>query len=307
MSKDMDFAPIVLLTYRRIETLKKVIKALQNNCLSRESMLIIYSDGPASTRDADEVRQVREYLISIKGFASLEIHLSDENLGLARSVKKAVSETFQRFEKLILLEDDILCSSDFLEYMNQSLQLYEHNRQIFSITGYRYPFDLPGSYSNDIFLMPRSCPWGWATWRNRWSEIDWSNDYYDLLANNSYLKNHFVKRNGYDWLQVARMRRKGIMDVWSDYWNFTHFKFDAYSLAPVRMKSNHIGYDHYAVNERFGTRIQEHVLPASSPFTLPRNIAVNQEIMDTVTWYFRGTPLYNFKREVRIFTGIDMA
>ena len=300
-------APIVLLTYRRLDTLKKVVEAIKSNPESAKSLLIIYSDGPKTAREADEVRAVRDYLIGIKGFSSIEIHLSEENLGLARSVKKAVDETFQRFDRLILLEDDIICSPDFLDYMNKSLTEYEHDSRIFSVTGYRYPFDLPLGYAHDVFLMPRSCPWGWATWRNRWNKIDWSTDYYELLERNDYLKKQFVKRNGYDWLQVARMRRKGIMDVWSDFWNFTHFKFDAYSLAPVRMKSNHIGYDHFAVNERTGTRIQEHILPESSPFSLPKNIQPEQQVLDTVTWYFSGTPLYNIKREIRIFTGLDFA
>ncbi len=300
-------APIVLLTYRRLDVLKQVVDTLKDNPLAHQSPLIVYSDGPSGSREAAEVNQVRDFLGGLTGFASIEIHLSDENLGLARSVKKAVNETFQRYDRLILLEDDIICSSDFLQYMNDSLEMYATNPHIFSVTGYRYPFDLPAGHAYDVFLMPRSCPWGWATWKDRWEKIDWDSDYYDLLEANEYLKKQFVTRNGYDWLQVARMRRKGIMDVWSDYWNFTHFRFGAYSVVPVKMKSNHIGYDHYAVNERFGTRIQEHIRPSSGEYKLVKNITPDRRIMDTVSWYFRGTPLYNFKREIRILTGIDMA
>ncbi|UBM58364.1 glycosyltransferase [Marinilongibacter aquaticus] len=300
-------APVALLTFRRLDVLKQTVDALQKNTLAKDTELFVFSDWGRNESEQDEVRRVREYLKKLEGFETVHIIESGEHRGLAKSVKYAVDTVFCTHDRVIVVEDDILCSPDFLAYANEGLHCYAANSQVFSITGHRYPFSIPASYDQDTFLMPRSCAWGWATWKDRWALIDWEKDYFESLQKNTYLRNRFAERNGYDWLQVARMRKQGKMDVWSDFWNYTHFKHGAFAVAPVKMKTNHIGYDHYAVNEGKGSQVQRHAQLAShsvkfDPFPYP-----DEEILKNISAYFRGTPLYNLKREIRIWTGIDIA
>ncbi len=42
-------APVLLFTYKRIDTLKLTVEALVSNSLSSDSELFIFSDGPKNT------------------------------------------------------------------------------------------------------------------------------------------------------------------------------------------------------------------------------------------------------------------
>ncbi len=62
--------------------------------------------------------------------------MSDNNKGLACSVIEGVSETLKLYEGVIVLEDDLIYSPYFLNYMSESLFKYERNLRVGSISGY---------------------------------------------------------------------------------------------------------------------------------------------------------------------------
>jgi len=47
----MRLAPIVLFTYKRLSTLKQTIESLKSNSLAASSDLIIYLDGPRTSKE----------------------------------------------------------------------------------------------------------------------------------------------------------------------------------------------------------------------------------------------------------------
>ena len=118
-------SPIVLFTYNRLESCKKTIESLKLNHLSKESNLYIFSDGPKTSRDHFEIADLRKYLRQIKGFKSINISKSEENKGLAKSVISGVSQVFQKYENIIVIEDDLVFSRNFLDFMNQALSYYK--------------------------------------------------------------------------------------------------------------------------------------------------------------------------------------
>ena len=50
----------------------------------------------------------------IKGFKSVKIFESKNNNGLANSIINGLSDILNKYDKAILLEDDLIVSSDFL-------------------------------------------------------------------------------------------------------------------------------------------------------------------------------------------------
>ncbi len=149
-------APVVLFVYNRPEHTRKTVGALQKNSLAERSKLIIYSDGPKSDKDAEKVKDVRKYIRSIQGFEEIEIIEREKNFGLAKSVISGVSEVIEHYGKVIVLEDDILTSQFFLEYMNNALDFYQNSKEVFSISGYCHPIIIPESYSLKIFYSHRA-------------------------------------------------------------------------------------------------------------------------------------------------------
>ena len=109
----MTLAPIALFVYNRPRHARRTVEALQKNPLAEKSKLFIFSDGPKRIRDRRKVKQVRNYIQTVQGFSDLQIVEHARNLGLAKSILHGVSEVLSNYEKIIVLEDDILVSRYF--------------------------------------------------------------------------------------------------------------------------------------------------------------------------------------------------
>ena len=132
-------SPIVIFCYKRKAHLERLIASLLLNQEAYESDLVIFSDGARGDRDANEVEEVRHYIRGIKGFKSVKINCRDSNYGLSLSIISGVTELFQVYSDLIVLEDDLVVSPFFLRYMNDALIKYEAEESVICIHGYRYP------------------------------------------------------------------------------------------------------------------------------------------------------------------------
>ena len=135
----MKLAPIVLFVYKRPEHTRHTIEHLKQNNWASESDLYIFSEYPKTNEFAEQVNIVRELLKTITGFKSVTVIERPVFYGLAKSVINGVSEVLQTHNKIIVLEDDIITSKHFLEYMNDALDTFESNLNIFSVTGFMYP------------------------------------------------------------------------------------------------------------------------------------------------------------------------
>ena len=155
-------APIVLFVYNRPEHTRRTVEALRANRLAPQSRLFVFSDGPKDDGAQSAVDEVRRYVASIDGFASVEVTASDGNHGLAASVIAGVTRIVEEFERAIVLEDDMVTVPHFLDYMNEGLDLYQDDEDVATIQGHIYPLDLR-SLPQSYFLPSLGC-WGWGTW-----------------------------------------------------------------------------------------------------------------------------------------------
>ena len=129
----MTYAPIILFVYNRPEHTKKTVETLKQNEHARESELFVFADGPKEEtieEQLSKIHQVREYISTIDGFRNVHIETSNHNRGLANSVIYGVTKIVNQYGRVIVLEDDIVTSTQFLKYMNQSLDTYEDCEQV---------------------------------------------------------------------------------------------------------------------------------------------------------------------------------
>lgn len=235
-----DLAPVVLFVYNRPEHTKKTITALVNNSLAHETSLFIYSDAPKNDIDAKSVEQVRKYCRGIKGFKEVHIVKRNDNMGLANSIISGVTEVINKYEKVIVLEDDLVTSTDFLNYMNDALYFYAEDMRIWSVTGYCPEISIPKSYEHDVYLSLRPSSWGWGTWRNRWTKIDWEVKDYNVLLNDKKKQRAFNK-GGNDLFGMLQRQMKNEIDSWAIRWSYSQFVEQSYTVFPVKTKIAHIG------------------------------------------------------------------
>lgn len=252
----MNLAPICLFTFNRLEETEKTIEALKNNYLAKYSNLIVFSDGWNSDRNKVRVKRVRLFLKSIEGFNNVKIIESDKNKGLANSIIQGVSLVLKEYSSIIVLEDDLITSPNFLNFMNKSLNHYYSNEKIFSISG--YTMDLPSlkNESNDVYFGFRASSWGWATWERSWIDIDWEIIDYKEFINNKRLKRDF-NRGGSDMVKMLKSQMNGIIDSWAIRWCYNQFKRNQLTVFPTVSKVKSIGFGedatHTKKTKRFDT------------------------------------------------------
>lgn len=241
-------APIVLFTYNRLSALEGTINALKKNYLAQHSDLFVYSDGYKGDFDLHQVLQVREYLKSIRGFKSITIIESSTNKGLANSVIGGVSEVLNKYKKIIVLEDDLVTSSNFLTYMNEALFFYKDIKEVFSISGYIFNMrNVKSSFEYDIFYIKRHCSWGWGIWEDRWSDIDWEVSDFMTFKSDRGLQRRF-NSVGSDMTRMLFQQMKGKINSWAIRACYHQFKKGTYTVYPKISKVSNIGFDKSATH-----------------------------------------------------------
>lgn len=272
-----NLAPIIIFCYKRIDTLKNTITALQNNFLASESELFIFSDGAKNKKDEVVVNEVRLFLKSITGFKSIGIYESKKNKGLANSIIEGVTKIINEYGKVIVLEDDLITSKNFLVYINQALDYYEHKEKVFSIAAFTKPIV---NSTDDVYFTYRANSTGWATWNNRWENIDWSVSDYDEFRKDKKKQKAF-NRMGSDMCKMLNDQIIGKVNSWAIRWTYHQFKVQKLTVYPTLSKIKNIGTGIGASNSvdafgRFDTVLDN---SEKTDFSFLNNIELNPKYL----------------------------
>ena len=241
----MPWAPVAVFAYNRVEHLKKTLRALEENTIAKESDIYLFIDGYKNKTDKTSVENVRvlgDYYKTSNNFRSFVVYKKNTNEGLAVSIIKGVTDILQWYGKVIVLEDDIVTSKDFLQFMNDALEYYENIDKIWSISG--FTFDLPSlkNISEDVYLGYRASSWGWATWNNRWETVDWNISDYNKFRYNLSLRNK-LNRGGTNMANMLDRQMAGDINSWAIRWCYAQSMQDKFTIFPCKSKVINIGQD----------------------------------------------------------------
>jgi len=238
-------APIILFVFNRPEHTKKTLEALKNNILAKESNLIIYSDAAKKEDDQRKVDQVRQYLKSLSGFKRIKIIERKKNYGLAKSIKHGITEVICKYKKAIILEDDILTSKSFLNFMNDSLNFYKNNKRIWHINGWNYPNF--GNSKKDVYADRMMNCWGWATWKDRWDKVSF--DVNEILKNFNKKKIYqFNLNESENFYHHLLANKKEEIKTWAIFWQAAIFLNKGLCIRPNISYTENTGFDNSGVH-----------------------------------------------------------
>jgi hypothetical protein len=290
MSSLETLAPIVLFVYNRLEHTQKTIDSLAKNPLAKDSVLYIFSDNAKDSANQQKVDDVRRYIDSLPKsgyFKDVIIQKAKHNKGLANSIISGVSKVIEIHKKVIVLEDDLLCSVDFLNFINDALNFYESNPKIGSISGYSPLQHMPTDYKDSIYIAPRSSSLGWATWIDRWSEVDWEVRDFESFRKDKNLRKRFDMCGNDRFDRLRRQLELGA-NSWSIRFGYWQNKTDRYTIFPSQTRIQHIGWDgsgvHNANAKELDTHIKQH--PISYEF---RDIEPNAKIIAMMHKAYSGS------------------
>ena len=228
---------VLLLTFNRLDTTKKVFAAIKK---AKPKRLYISSDGPRSNKknEDNKINLIRDYLITnINWKCQVKTLFREKNLGCRNSVSSAITWFFNYEKDGIILEDDCVPSDSFFVFCSELLEKYKNNLKIMHISGSCLA---PNFIDNSSyhFLKIQHC-WGWATWANRWK-------YYgkNLVNFNETNLIKFSKKRSVQnyWGKILQLMKNNEIDSWAYQWAFKIVENNGLCINPsVNLVSN-IGF-----------------------------------------------------------------
>jgi hypothetical protein len=227
-----------MFTFKRPDHTRRSLESLALNPEFAESPLVIYCDGARNEAEVAQVEEVRQ-LVRDWPHPNKTIIERDRNWGLANSIIDGVTQQCNAQGRVIVLEDDMVVSKFFLNYMNAALVKYQDDDRVISIHSYSFPIEgLPEAF----FIKGASC-WGWATWKRGWDlfEAD-GKKLYDELANKN-LMHRFNINGAYPYRRMLLDQIHGRNDSWAVRWYASALLHDKLTLHPGRTLVSNIGLD----------------------------------------------------------------
>ena len=289
-------APIALFAYKRADHLRQAVESLLRNAECSQSHLFFFSDAPRKRDDEAAVEEVRRYIATVKGFASVTLIVRENNLGLANSIISGVSQILASYDRVIVLEDDLVLSPYFLRYMNQALDLYANDENVASIHGYVYPVKplLP-----ETFFMKGTDCWGWGTWKRAWHHFE--PDANNLITKlvDAGLTFSFDMDGSTNNMRMLTNQSKGLIDSWAIRWHASAYLKGMYTLYPGTSLVNNIGADgggtHTDKTRAF------HTIVSNTPIDVKRiPVAESKEARHAFIQYFKATKPGILERMLRL-------
>ena len=234
---------IAIFAFNRPELLHRTLTALAANDLADKASVTFFCDGPRREKDEPGTRAVRELAKKKQGFAAVEVVERPKNMGCAASVIDGLMEMFRLHERVIVIEDDIVTSPHTLRFLSEGLARYADSENVFNIAAWTPPHiarDLPVDYPYDVYAIPRFNCWGWASWRDRFQDIDWSVKDYQTFKNSPQLSKAF-NAGGDDLSPMLDRQMEGKINSWAIRADYARFKKNMVGINPVRSYALNIG------------------------------------------------------------------
>jgi len=243
----ISYSPIALFVYNRFSHLKNVIQSIKKNSISRESTIYIFSDFSDLEVEKIKIIKIRKYLRTINFFKKIIIVERKYNFGTSKNITSGLNEIFKKYDKCIIIEDDVVISKNFLYQMNYFLEKFKKNNKIASIEGFMYPIKSRNNLPKYFAIKGSGC-WGWATWKRSWKNYNKSAS--ELIKKFEKDRNLIHEFNYYSSYPYYKMLKKQLKKdtSWSIKWAAGNFLNEKYTIYFRNSLVKNIGVDGSGVN-----------------------------------------------------------
>ncbi len=284
--KEKELAPLVIFVYKRPDVTRQMLDAISRNTLAGQTDVFVFCDGYKNDAEQESVKAVRDIVhdfAKCNYFKSMTIKESPKNHGLANSIISGVTEIIHKYGRVIVLEDDLLTSRNFLNFMNDCLDFYEDDDSVWSIGGTLKKLKSLENYKKDVYACYRVGSWGWATWLERWNRVDWEVSDYDEFMKSRQKKKLF-NRGGSDLTGMLRAQHEGRIDSWAVRWGYQASKENMVSIFPRKSLVKNIGFGAGATHTALGKDIYETQCYEGFVYHL-EHVGIDQRLMREYRWY----------------------
>ena len=295
-------APVLIFAYNRRDKLNNCLESLESNSVDYKNAtdLYIFCDGSKNASDEKKVTETQNHVKIYEQkstYRSVTVQYNKQNKGLANSIIQGVNKIINIYGKAIVLEDDLLVSKDFLEYMNKALDYYQYNDRIGAISAYSYPIKILEQYEKDVYFLEKGDCWGWATWADRWKNAEWANVDYKRYFKNIKLRNQFEKLECY-WDSTMYLQMKGKVDSWAIRWVYHLFRNHQLTVYPRMSRISNNGFDNSGTHCASEKKYTTDCVNDGEKVLFERNVVVDRNIAHQASIFPRNNVLNYYKNRV---------
>lgn len=298
----MKLAPVALFVYNRPAHLRQAVESLLRDPLARSSELHVFSDGPKSPAAMGAVRQVRDYVRGLDGFKSVTLHERESNFGLAKSLIDGITRICDNHGRVVVLEDDIVVSPYFLDYMNAALNHYADSASVMHVSGYMFPVENAASLPETFFYRAASC-WGWGTWARAWAlfEPDAERLLKRIMAERR--ERDFDILESMHYTRMLKEQTRGEIDSWAIRWYASVFLHGGLCLHPAISLTRNIGHDSSGTHCDFSS-VYETPMAQGRVRGFPDDIVESRAALEAMMNFYRAVRDPFYARLLRRLAGL---
>lgn len=247
--------PIGVFAYNRPENLRLALESL-GRCDGYDDFdLHIYCDAPKTPKVAPSVRAARAVArewVEVHGGRLIE---RERNLRF-KNIVNGVTELCERHGRVVVVEDDLVVSPDFLTYMRRGLDKYEDEPKVWAVSGFMYPVE--HECAADAFFLSIFLCWGWATWKRAWDSFTWEPEGWQELLADEGLRKRFDVGGSYAFSSMLKRAMEGSLETWDIQYYFIMFWSGGLSLVPRQSLTWNTGVGQ-GVHSAGGSRVDARV------------------------------------------------
>ena len=262
----------------------------------RPPRVFITADGPRAHEEGEteKCERTRAVFDEIDWPCDVRRNEHAENIGLQRASLEGISWFFSQVDSGIILEDDTVIHPDFLDFSAEMLERYRDVPEVRYVCSVNMA-DHRRFSSDSYFFASMGQLWGWASWRDRWANIDpelsdWPNVRPRFVSPDATRFQRAIVRN-FDAAHDNSRRS------WVRVWNYSVVRDGGLVIIPETNMLRNIGFGPDATH----TKSRRHTLARlrskslARPLRHPAEIKPNAKYDNELAWY----RTHDFRRRVR--------
>ena len=249
MSQINQSTAVLLIGFKRIDFIENRLTELSRN---QQIPIIISIDG-SDLLTKRAVTDLLNKFVSQNPDVKITYRIQSTNLGLARHVFKAITEVLNDFEQIIVIEDDIILSENFITNMLGGFEIMNQSEDIGLIGGFsmfplmRICFFDP-KWRKSIYFPA----WGWGINREVWKDfqLELPPNYEDILSHSRIWQSQSLFRKKMWCYRFQKVANENPF-TWDYQMLYLLFRRDLRTLLTTSRISDNEGFDSvFATNTR---------------------------------------------------------
>jgi len=225
--------------YNRPDHLKKTLDAIRLSKCTYD--IYIDLDGPRSSLDEDACLKCLGVANDFARSYPFKCYVSTStvNNGLASSILCSIESRLSKYDFAIFLEDDIVVTSGFFNFMEASAKKYKHESKVMQVSGFNHNHRASDTVKS--FFLPFTTSWGWGTWPRAWNSYD--RDVNGWMEYFRPLFRRLIFDLGCGFYEQVLANHTGKKRTWAIFWYASVFRDKGLVLYPSSSLISNIGHD----------------------------------------------------------------